>query len=100
MFQKVKNIVHVNVEGVKLTTLKNIEFYVRQGGLFFSYVTSVISDEEIIVEIPKGDADRLKFTEPVRLQFIGTDPSGVPVPVPVVETTVNELLAPEGYDGG
>ena len=47
MFQKVKNIVHVNVEGVKLTTLKNIEFYVRQGGLFFSYVPSVISDEEM-----------------------------------------------------
>ena len=100
MFQKVKNIVHVNVEGVKLTTLKNIEFYVRQGGLFFSYVPSVISDEEMIVEIPKADADRLKFTEPVRLQFIGTDPSGLPVPVPVVETTVNELLAPEGYNGG
>lgn len=99
MFQKVKNIVHVNVEGVKLTTLKNIELYVRQGGLFFSYVPSVISDEELIVEIPKADADRLKFTEPVRLQFVGTDPSGVPVPALPVDARVNELLAPEGYDG-
>lgn len=100
MFQKVKNIVHVNVEGAKLTTLKNNKFYVKQGPLNFEYVPTIINDEEMIVEIPKADADRLKFTEPVRLQFIGTDPSGLPVPVPVVETTVNELLAPEGYDGG
>lgn len=99
MFQKIKNMVYVNVEGTELTTLTKLEFYVRQGPLNFQYVPTVINDSEMVVEVPKADADKLKFEEPVTLQFCGTAPNGFPVTCEPVKKRVNEFLKPEGYDG-
>lgn len=99
MFQKVKNTLHIPVEGAELTKATHLEFYLRQGGLFFKYTPTVVNDNEIVVEIPKSDADRLKHTEKVRCQLVFTDNSGNDIPSEITETTVYELLAPEGYDG-
>ena len=99
MFQKIKNTLHIPVEGAELTKATHLEFYLRQGGLFFKYTPTVVNDGEIIVVIPKADADRLKFNEKVRCQLVFTDENGNDIPTDIVEESVNELLAPEGYDG-
>ena len=99
MFQKIKNTLHIPVEGAELTKATHLEFYLRQGGLFFKYTPTVVNDGEIIVEIPKADADRLKFNEKVRCQLVFTDENGNDIPSDIVNVSVNELLNPEGYDG-
>ena len=35
MRERIRNELHIEVEGVDLTTVRNIEFYVRQGKCFF-----------------------------------------------------------------
>lgn len=101
MRQKIQNTLAVAVDGVDLTTVENIEFYVRQGGTFFQYTPTVTGSGEMVVTVPKEDADRLKVNNEVTLQFAYTEKdTGRPYASDPCEVNVGELIKSEGYDGG
>ena len=97
MREKIKNTMKVTCEGVDLTTLSNIEFYVRQGNFFACYIPHVVSASEMVVEIPFEDAKKLKPDE-AKLQFAFTDENGTPDASDVVAVEVDDLLKEVGYD--
>lgn len=96
MRQRIKNTVYITVDGVDLTTLTNIEFYVRQVDLFFQYTPEIIDAHNMTVTIPKEDADKL-CCSCVKLQFAFTDANGNDDASEPVIVTVEELLKGEGY---
>lgn len=96
MRQRMKNYLHIAVGGVDLTTASNIEFYLRQGGLFFQYTPEVVSAEEMLVEIPFEDAMRLGSGD-CRVQFAFTDENGTPFATNVKTVPVGVLLKEAGY---
>lgn len=97
MRQKIKNDVYISVDDVDLTTLRNIEFYVKQLSVFFQYIPVVVNANTMIVTIPKEDADRLAVGS-VKLQFAFTDAGGKDDASDVLEIDVAELLKAEGYN--
>lgn len=100
MYQKIKNNLLVSVEGADLTKAKKIVFYVRQERLHLTYTPVVVDAGTMIILIPKADADRLKHDIPAELQFAYTDEDNNDIPSKKVVVNVDELINPEGYDGG
>lgn len=96
MREKIENRLKITCDSVDLTTLTNIEFYVRQANFFGCYVPSVISPSEMVVVIPFEDAKKLR-TGNVKLQFAFTDQNGNPDASGVVNMDVGELLKEVGY---
>lgn len=96
MRQRMKNYLSIAVNGVDLTTVSNIEFYLRQASLFFQYTPKVVSAEEMLVEIPYEDAMKLTSGE-CRIQFAYTDISGTPLATDVKNVSVGTLLKEAGY---
>ena len=96
MRQRMKNYLRITVEGVDLTTSSNIEFYIKQGGLFLQYTPEVISSEEMLVAIPYEDAMSLSSTD-CRVQFALTDANGTPLATNVKTVPVGILLKEAGY---
>lgn len=99
MRQKIKNTLAVEVEGVDLTTIHNIEFYIRQGDVFFEYEPTVLNSSEMIVTVPKENADALRSDMVCSLQFAYTDTDGNHIASEIVKDYVDRLLKSEGYDG-
>ena len=97
MRRKIQNGLMVSVEGADMEEASQIEFYVRQGPVFFSYTPQVISSEELYVEIPFADAMQLE-TAPVQLQFAFVDGDGNPRASGIVELFVGDFLKEAGYD--
>ena len=97
MIEKMQNQLKITCEDIDLTTISNIEFYVRQFVSFFCYKPSVISSTEMTVTIPFEDAKKLKDGE-VKLQFAFVDKNGVPNASDVVITSVSDLLKEGGYN--
>lgn len=97
MREKIENRLTVTCEDIDLTTLKNIEFYVRQGYFFGCYTPDAIFPSEMLVTIPFEDAKRLRSGE-VKLQFAFTDVTGKPGASDVVTMTVGEFLKEVGYN--
>ena len=96
MRQRMENSLLIKVDGIDLTTVRNIEFYIRQGGLFLQYTPEVISLEEMVVLIPYEDAMKLTTGE-CRLQFAYTDANGTPLATDVKTVSVGTLLKEAGY---
>lgn len=102
MRQKIKNVVYIAVEGIDLTTLSNIEFYIQQRrtkNLFFQYTPTVINANTMFITIPKADADKLE-AYPVKIQFAFTRDDGTPGASDVYQINVDELLREDGYYAG
>lgn len=97
MREKIKNILKITCDGVDLTALANIEFYVKQGRFFGCYTPKVISASEMLVTIPFSDAKKLTKGV-VELQFAFTTAEGVPDASDVEEVEVAALLKEVGYD--
>lgn len=97
MREKIKNILQIVCSDLDLTTVKNIEFYVKQPSFFGCYTPVVVSAYEMHVEIPYADARRLTQGA-VKLQFAFAFADGTPGASDVVTTEVNELLKGAGYD--
>ncbi len=97
MREKIENQLKITCDNIDLTTLSNIEFYVKQAEFFGCYVPTVISSNEMLVVVPFRDAKRLKRGK-VKLQFAYTDEFGVPKASDVVTEEVNDLLKEVGYD--
>lgn len=96
MREKIENRLKITCDSIDLTTLTNIEFYVRQAHFFGCYVPSVISPSEMVVVIPLNDAKKLREGE-AKLQFAYTDANGNPDASNVVSLKVAELLKEVGY---
>lgn len=98
MRERIKNSIYVEVEGVDLTTISNVEFYVRQKPEFYEkYPVNIASASEMVVTIPFEDAMRLT-TGPAQLQFAFVDERGTPRASDIVVEDVGRLLAKEGYN--
>lgn len=97
MREKIKNTLKITCNSIDLTTLKNIEFYVKQRHFFGCYTPFVVNESEMSVVIPFSDAKKL---EPgtVELQFAFTTADGEPDASNVVIKDVEELLKEVGYD--
>lgn len=99
MRQKIKNTLSIVVEGVDLNTVTNIEFYVRQGNVFFQLSPTILNESEMIVVVPKEKADSLNTNSMAYLQFAFTDKDGNDIASDITEVEVGRLLKSEGYDG-
>lgn len=97
MKRRMKNYLWISCDDVDLTTVTNIEFYLKQDGLFFQYTPEVLSASEMIVEIPVEDALKLSASD-VKLQFAYTDESGTPRATEIERICVGDLLKEAGYD--
>ena len=98
MRRRIENRVVITCEDVDLTTLSELEFYVKQGYLFFQYTPEVVSASEMVVTVPLEDAMKLS-RQPVQLQFAYLDEDGHPDASNVVTCDVGELLKEAGYNG-
>lgn len=99
MRQRIENRLVIDVEGIDLTTVTGIRFWIRQAGKFFEYVPVVTDAGQMIVVIPKDDAMRLTYRISAEVQFAYTDADGNPGASDVLSLPVAELLKTEGYDG-
>lgn len=97
MRNKIQNQLLITCLDVDLTTVANIEFYVRQAGWFRKYQPNVIDSDQMVVIIPFEDARNL-VPGKVKLQFAFTDAEGNPRATEVEEIPVDELLKEAGYD--
>lgn len=97
MRKKIQNTLKITCTDVDLTTVNNIEFYVRQSNFFGCYVPTVISSTEMAVTIPFEDAKKLREGK-VELQFAFTDADKNPRATDIVTKDVGSLLKEVGYD--
>lgn len=97
MRRKIENKISVSVDGVDLTKLKHIEFYIRQCSTFFQYEPLVIDSSTMVITIPKNDADRLAMGY-VELQFAFTDDEGNDDASDILSVNVKDLLKYGGYN--
>lgn len=97
MRQRIENKVLLTCEDVDLTTLSNLEVYLKQSYRFFQFTPEVLSAHEMLVTVPFEDAMNLS-RGPVQLQFAFVDANGNPNASGVVEVSVEALLKEAGYD--
>ena len=97
MRENIENLLKITCEDIDLTTLTNIEFYVRQLRFFGCYTPIVISPTEMAVKIPFSDAKKLRKGK-AELQFAFVDSEGNPDASDVVMADVGDLLKEVGYD--
>lgn len=96
MRQRIQNDLLITVNGVDLNDVSDLEFYLKQGYLFFEYTPIVYSSNEILVRIPLKDALKLKNTA-VDLQLAFKNSNGNPMASDVVSCPVKQLLKEVGY---
>ena len=97
MRENIENLLKITCDDIDLTTVTDIEFYVRQLRFFGCYVPHVISSSEMTVKIPFKDAIKLNKGK-VKLQFAFVDSEGNARASDIVEKDVNGLLKEVGYD--
>ena len=97
MRKRIENALQITCEDVDLTKVSQIEFYIRQGKVFLEYAPVVVSEHEMLVEVPFADAMRLTDAR-VQLQFAFTDENGVPQATEIETRPVGDLLKEAGYD--
>ena len=98
MRQKILNNLLIEVDGLDLTSVTNIEFYVRQGVYDWTLPVTVNDASSMLVVFPKEYAMNLCDTEPVELQFAFTDKNGNPDASDPLTISVGRLIKEAGYD--
>lgn len=96
MRAKIENSLSVEVTGVDLTSASKLEFYVRQGCVFWLYKPTVIDENHLLVKIPYEDAMQMKPVGAL-LQLALTDGDGNKQATDIVPMPVRELLKEAGY---
>lgn len=97
MREKIENQLKITCTDIDLTTLTNIEFYVKQLRFFECYTPIVTSSSEMVVTIPFEDAKKLTGGT-AELQFAFTDAEGNHDASEIVKMKVDDLLKEVGYD--
>jgi hypothetical protein len=96
---KIANYLTIDVEGADMTKATNIEFYIRQGNLFFQKTPTVLSATQMLIEITYDEAMQLKSFSCAKLQFAFTDENGCSRNCDILTVSVDDLLKSEGYNG-
>lgn len=97
MRKKIENRIKITCTNIDLTTVTNIEFYVRQTSFFGQYTPVVLSASEMLVVIPFEDAYKLKDGD-AEIQFAFVDVEGNPRATDPKTISVGNLLKERGYD--
>lgn len=98
MREKIQNALSVEVTGADLTKATKLQFWLKQGELFFEYTPQVVDQTHLLVIIPFADAMQLDPGKSARLQLALTDGDGTPQAADIVSQPVKELLKEAGYD--
>lgn len=101
MFQKMTTHLTVNVHGVDLREMSDVQFNLKQQtqGKEFNYSGAAINTStqgKLIVTIPKADADQLTV-EDATGQVMFTRPGGIPDATKVFTVPIWELQKEGGY---
>lgn len=96
MIKGIANKLSVYVKGAGLTSATKLEFYIRQGALFLEYTPTAIDDENLVVNVPKEDADKF-LRGKILCQLVFTDKDGNSRASQVKADEVVGLLKEEGY---
>jgi len=91
-----ENDLSVTVEGVDLTTVTGLVFWIKQEKVFLEYVPEVADSGTMLVHIPKEDAMKL-WNSHVEVQFAFTGGDGRPQASDIVRVGVERLLKEAGY---
>ena len=75
MIRGIKNTLTIRVKDAALTSAANIEFYLRQGTLFYQYTPTVIDDECLVVIVPREDTEKM-LRGRILCQLVFTDKDG------------------------
>jgi hypothetical protein len=98
MREKIQNALSVEVTGADLTKATKLQFWLKQGELFFEYTPQVVDQTHLLVVIPFADAMQLDPGKSARLQLALTDADGNPQAADIVSQLVKDLLKEAGYD--
>ena len=96
MRQRIENRLIITVDGVDLTTVTDILFWIRQSNTLFEYVPKVIDSKTMSVTIPKEDAMKFLLST-VEMQFAFTHEDMHPEASEIVKMQVDQLLKEAGY---
>lgn len=95
MIQKVKNIIEITCYDIDFTQASNMEVYINQGDVTFTYSLIAQSEHIAVFEIPKDDA--MDISRGIaRMQFAVTIDDEAIISN-IVKVNVLELLKEEGY---
>lgn len=100
MIQKMKNLVTINVHGVDLTAVTNIEVCFKQDSTELLYTgndVQVGSETQLLVSIPKSVAMGLNPKALVYGQVMFTKEGDIPDATDVFTIKVRELIKEAGY---
>lgn len=97
MRARIENKLEIEVGGVDLTEIENIEFYIGQGSTFRKYTPQIIDSKSMLVKIPLEDAKCLSPGAPAELQFAFTDNNGNDDASEITKIPVDNLLNEGGY---
>lgn len=101
MFQRMRGVISIEVDGVDMTTVTDIEVKLIQEDtgvnlLFTGSQVAVANESTVQVEIPKATAMQLELM-PMRGQVMFTHPNGIPDATKPFTVPVSELIKVEGY---
>lgn len=101
MFQRMRGVISVDVDGVDMTTVTDIEVKLIQEDtgvdlLFTGSQVAVANESTVQVEIPKAAAMELDVA-PLRGQIMFTHPNGIPDATKPFTVPVSELIKEDGY---
>lgn len=101
MIQRVTNYITINVPGVDLTTVSDVEVTIEQRSTDVEFTYSgenalVVGPHLVTVTVPKADA--LQFDKKsAKGQMMFTDSAGVPGITKIFIIPMDELLKEDGY---
>lgn len=101
MFQRMRGVIPIEVDGVDMTTVTDIEVKLIQEDtgvdlLFTGSQVTVASSSTVQVEIPKATAMQLDVA-PLRGQVMFTYSDGIPDATKPFTVSVSELIKEDGY---
>lgn len=100
MIQRMRNNITVNVDGVDLSTVTNIEVFLRQESTgverLISGASITAGDGVLVFELPKELGMQLEAS-PIRAQIMFTRENGLPDATSPFNIPVRELMKEAGY---
>lgn len=99
MIQKMRNLVTINVRGINLYDVTDIEVCLEQNDVELLYSDDDIeigSESQLLIDVPKETAMRLDFRKLVRGQVMFTK-DGIPDATKPFSFPVMELIKEAGY---
>ena len=101
MYQRMRGLISIEVDGVDMTTVTNIEVYLEQEStglqrLFTGSDVTVADYSKILISLPKEFCMQLDVS-PLRAQVMFTRDTGLPDATQPFKIPVRELIKEAGY---